>query len=343
MTRTILIVALCLLGIFIHPFDPGLLDFFYRFIIFTVIVYLIYNFYRSPKKDDWTEIGPSPSTNKSQDDIQPAITADWQIDELIQNDTRTKEFLIDQFNIVSSMVFPDMGWIFYKRNDYIYTIHQKNFNDLPQPVVQDRYQITGLMHILDEKNDIVIENNLDKTKNLLPFYADSDYSAASFLGLTMDFDNGQKAFVFFDSHHQEHFNQEDRMLFSRVAINASTWILNRVKAYALLSDLKQVDKLLTFAKSLNSCKTISQAIDKFAILISEEFEASRLTVSLQKQQSQTAVIKKMIGQKDEFDENFEFPLDEGLTGWVISKNKPYLIEDLEKGDYSESSRALHRG
>jgi signal transduction protein with GAF and PtsI domain len=32
-------------------------------------------------------------------------------------------------------------------------------------------------------------------------------------------------------------------------------------------------------------------------------------------------------------ENVTFPLDEGLTGWIISKNKPYLIEDLEKGEY----------
>ena len=26
-------------------------------------------------------------------------------------------------------------------------------------------------------------------------------------------------------------------------------------------------------------------------------------------------------------------MEEGLTGWVISKNKPYLIDDLEKGEY----------
>ena len=26
-------------------------------------------------------------------------------------------------------------------------------------------------------------------------------------------------------------------------------------------------------------------------------------------------------------------MDQGLTGWVIEKNKPYLIEDLEKGEY----------
>ena len=45
------------------------------------------------------------------------------------------------------------------------------------------------------------------------------------------------------------------------------------------------------------------------------------------------MIKKVIGQQDDFGENVEFPLEEGLTGWVISKNKPYIIEDLEKGEY----------
>jgi transcriptional regulator with GAF, ATPase, and Fis domain len=90
---------------------------------------------------------------------------------------------------------------------------------------------------------------------------------------------------------------------------------------------------LKLAIDLNSSKTIAQALEKFARAMAHQFEASRLTISLAKPNSNIAVIRKVIGQGDEFGENAEFPLDEGLTGWVISKKKPYVIEDLEKGEY----------
>ena len=67
--------------------------------------------------------------------------------------------------------------------------------------------------------------------------------------------------------------------------------------------------------------------------ISKYFEASRLTISVIRSESGKGVIKKVIGQQDEFMENKEFLLDEGLTGWIINKQKPYLIDDLEKGEY----------
>ena len=49
--------------------------------------------------------------------------------------------------------------------------------------------------------------------------------------------------------------------------------------------------------------------------------------------AQSAVIKKAIGTDDPFKSGYEFPLDEGLNGFVIMKNKPHLIEDIEKGEY----------
>ncbi len=58
-----------------------------------------------------------------------------------------------------------------------------------------------------------------------------------------------------------------------------------------------------------------------------------MAISSTIQDSDKAVIRKVIGQQDTFTEDFEFPLEEGLTGWVIGKNKPYIIEDLEKGEY----------
>ena len=332
MYKTILIVVLCLLGIFIHPFDPGLLDFIYRFIVFSLIVYLVYNIYRLPAE----ESEETPTITQSISTVVPdifEIKSDWKVMELIDNDKRTIQFLKDQFDLLSSFVFPDNGWIFYRDQSLIKVIHQKTFIDLINPEFNDHFTISGLIQILDDKNDIIIENNIDKTRNLLPFYENIDYAAASFLGLSINVQNDEKLFFVFDSQHTEHFNREDIPLFSKLTENTSIWILNRVKAYTLFGDLKDQTNLLDFAKDLNSIKTISASLERFSLLISDEFEATRLTVSTLRKENSTGVIKKVVGQKDDFEENIEFPLDEGLTGWIMSKNKPYLIEDLEKGEY----------
>jgi transcriptional regulator with GAF, ATPase, and Fis domain len=333
MSKTILVVALCLVGIFIHPFDPGIVDFIYRFVVFSIIVYLVYNIYRetgeSEHEDEEPIIKPLPPLVRE----EFIVSDDWRLGELIEGDERTRNYLIDQFDILSGLIFPDSGWIFYKENKRIIVVIHKNFSDQPAPHIEDTYAISGLMQIVDESDSIVIENNIDIADNLLPLYNNIDYSVKSFMGIPITLQNREKIFFIFDSHHTEHFSKDDMSLFTKLAENTGIWVLNRVNAYALLTSTKTQAKMLEFAKDLNSSKTINSAIEKFALMISNEFEATRLTISLFKKDKNSGVIKKVIGQTDDFDENMEFSLDEGLTGWVISKQKPYLIDDLEKGDY----------
>jgi transcriptional regulator with GAF, ATPase, and Fis domain len=333
MYKTILIVALCLIGIFVHPFDPGIMDFVYRFIVFSIIVYLVYNMYQregeSEDEPDEQFIRTVPEPKK--DEFK--ISEEWHLGELIEGDERTKQYLSDQFDILASLIFPDSGWIFYKDGDTITVVSHKNLSDQPVPNIQAHYPISGLIQILDEKDSLLIENNIDIADNLLPFYSNIDYSVKSFLGLPIILQNREKIFFVFDSHHTEHFNKDDITLLTKLSENTGIWVLNRVNAYTLLGDIKNQTKLLDFAKDLNSSKTINTAIEKLALLVSNEFEATRLTISLFKKDNNTGVIKKVIGQKDDFEENIEFTIDEGLTGWIISKQKPYLINDLEKGDY----------
>ena len=191
----------------------------------------------------------------------------------------------------------------------------------------------GLMQILNDKDEMLIENNLSKEGKLVNFYNGLDYSPSSFIGIPITIHDDQKIFIVYDSHDKEHFNREDQKIIDKVGQNIQVFVLNRVKAYSLLKSLSENETLLDFATDLNKSKTISMAIDRFADQISHEFEASRLTISLISQEANLGIIKRVIGQIDDFDENSEFPLDEGITGWVISKNKPYIIDDLEKGEY----------
>jgi putative methionine-R-sulfoxide reductase with GAF domain len=336
MQKTIIIIVLCLLGIFVHPFDPGLLDFIYRFVIFVLIVFLVYTFFQTQYEKEVETEEITPPRNAVMEESQPdplSLNNQVPIVSILANDEGTKSYIRDQFDLLTNLIYPDYGWIFLKIKDELLVLHHKTFCDIAIDDIPERLPLTGLIKILDENNGIVIENNLEETKNLLNYYQQVKYEPRSFLGLTVGLPTDYKLFFVFDSQHVSHFNREDSAIFTNLIKNTGVWLQTRIRAFELMVDLNLHKKLLGFARSLNQSKTISQAMEQFTLTISNEFEATRLTISLIQKDKNQAVIKKVIGQEDEFSENTEFPLDEGLTGWVISKDKPYLIGDMEKGEY----------
>jgi hypothetical protein len=54
MIRLIFIIALAFLGIFVNPFQPGVWDFVFRFLVFVLIIYLLFNsgFLPGRKRED---------------------------------------------------------------------------------------------------------------------------------------------------------------------------------------------------------------------------------------------------------------------------------------------------
>jgi transcriptional regulator with GAF, ATPase, and Fis domain len=335
MIQLIIIIALAFLGIFVHPFPQGLGDFIFRFLDFVLIIYLLFNsgFPAGRKKENIAAEVPA-TVQEQKLNLEEQVLQEYHLNDLLAYDERSIRYLIDQFEVIASLAFPDQGWIFLKQDpDKLKKIYYKNFTQTVLASLQEEYNLTGLTQILDEKNTILIENNLNQETQLVNFYNPAEYKPNSFMGIPLRLEEEAPLFFIFDAAHKENFNAADQALFEKIRDNTAIFMLNRLKAYSLLSTLKTKEKLMKLAVDLNSSKTISQALEKFARAMAHQFEASRLTISLAKTNSNIAVIRKVIGQGDEFGENTEFPLDEGLTGWVMSKMKPYVIEDLEKGEY----------
>ena len=335
MIRTVIIVVLALLGIFVHPFAPGTVDFIYRFVVFSVLTYLVYINWRSSEEEIVETSAPKPPVTKPvRKELPLELNSSRDFANFLQHDDRIEEFLRAQFHIIQSVLIAENGWVFLKKNsDTIKKIHFEKFLGSDINPEGDEFSLSGLMKILDEDEKILIENNLKEKQGLFSYYSGQTYNPASFLGFPIDIHEGMRFLMVFDSQNENHFNPDDRPILNLIRHNARTFILNRMKAYELLKDLTEREKLLKFAVLLNGCKTLSIALSKLAEVVSQEYEATRLTVCTNKSDSNHAVIRKVIGQKDDYDESFEFEIDQGLAGWVIDKNKPYLIEDMEKGEY----------
>jgi len=332
MARTIAIIVLSLAGIFIHPFSPGILDFIFRFLVFAIIVYLLYlNAKPTLQIQTKTE---STSKKPIKNIITNEINEQWSLEELLANDNRILKYIMNQADLICGLLIPDNSWLFVSTDNHkISKIFHESYCNIDVDTENIQFESTGIIQLLNERNKILIENNLNKAENLINYYAGADYTAVSVVGIPIQIGENQKLIFVFDSQHKDQFNNEDCNLVEKFAEGIQFLILNRLKAYSLLSSLKISNNLLDFAEELNKCKSISSSINLFAELLSQEYEATRLTICTKRTNSDIALIKKVIGQEDIFMESFEFQIDDGLTGWVISKNKPYLIDNLEKGEY----------
>ncbi len=333
MVKSVLIALLAIVGIFLHPFNPGTLDFIFRFLIFSGIIYLVFENYKEKP------VGNHPVVEKPEPVVPQQPETDIRqfetdLDTLLVQDQRLKEFLIDQFTVIMEMSVSANGWIFLSKNsDELVEIHRALSQDLNNEIEKIDIPLSGILQIVDSRNNTLLENNLKQAETALHYYSNADYQPESCLIVPVIVTETQKIFFAYDSAVAGHFNGNDLPLFSKIAADIEFVFSTRLRGLDLLQNREQLKSLLDLAQELNKSSNLGQAVDIMTEQISREFEATRLTLSLLRRDSRTAVIKKVLGQKDKFEENFEFSLDGGLNGWVIDKEKPYLIEDLEKGEY----------
>jgi transcriptional regulator with GAF, ATPase, and Fis domain len=333
--QLIIILFLVFIGIFIKPFSYGVWDFIYKFIVFVGATYLIYkNFAQGSEENKDVEQSENIKQRVIPSDINSESNEPWSLSDLLSEDDSTQQYIKSQFLALAGILIPDQGWIVYKVNEYkLNVIYQISFSDFKLEDIPEQIDLIGLYKIIDERDELLIENNIQNASSSFQYYQDTEYNVSSFLSIPIKISGSEKLFFIFDSATVEQFNKQDTEIIDKIVNGVQSTIKFRLKSISLLSDLKSNKKLLDFAMQINTCNTISTAIDTLAEFVSAEFEAERLTISSTIQDSDKAVIRKVIGQQDTFTEDFEFELEEGLTGWVIGKDKPYIIEDLEKGEY----------
>jgi hypothetical protein len=259
---------------------------------------------------------------------QTALTVLFNDNEVFRN------FLINQFSLIWDYIYPKNGYILYRnKNEESWVLHK---NIQPQINADTTHQPKALFTLIDNKDGILIENNIEQTLHLIPFYQNDDYTPKSVLGFASRFDSGEAFYWMFDSDLPDTFNLEDLKILERVNSNSEVMTLEALQNSGLNQLCTGLNRKLDIATKLNSATTYEACIDCFCNFIVEDFEASKLTIALRSEldpDAETANIYKVVGGDDPFESGYEFPLDQGLNGWVIMKNKPHLIENIEKGEY----------
>lgn len=342
--RLIALYVLAIVGIFVEfDFLNSLGNIAYKIGLAAVISYLIFEL--GKEKIPLFKIKKTPETpepiaeeSRSQQNVEKFDLffdiAPTEIIQLFQDGQRYLDFLSRQFFVMWNFILPQNGYLFYKSKDnQLRLIHKQikrginwdwNSHELP------------IIPLIEQKDGILIENNLDASAKLLPFYNPDEFCPLSVLAMATDFDSGERLFWIFDANSTGCFNSEESDVLQAININTRTAVLEALYDNRLLSTLSLMKAKSDIANLLNTARDQSECFDIFSDFLIQEFEASKLTIALRKDkylESNSAVIEKSIGIDDSFRRGYEFTLDEGLNGWVIQKNKPYVLDDIERGEY----------
>lgn len=334
MVRPALIVLIALVGMFIHPFEAGVFDFLYKALLFGALSYLVFENYikKSTAVVSEKPVVPKAPEKKTEDILgKPDSGA---IAAMIENDERALEYLVSQFNVMRGILMPTNGLLLLKtEGGQIRVLH--GFGESAEQLTAsfNTQNMTGVLNLIGERSEVLLENKISEAAKALNWYPNTDYHMAALLGMRIDFGKQNGFYILFDSATEGHFNREDLALLEYIRDGINLTFMSRMRAVELMATVKDQQDLLQFAQELNRNKTTRQAIQTLAEKISDKFQATRLTISIKKPGTEKAVIKHVIGLHDIFPENTEFTLGEGLHGWVITKEKPYVIDDLEKGEY----------
>jgi hypothetical protein len=195
----------------------------------------------------------------------------------------------------------------------------------------------GVITLIDQKDsDILLENKLDSSSSVLPFYNDKDYTANSVLGIKSQLGKSEAIYWIFDAAESDYFNREDIPFFKALSENTCQFLATDYQVLSLSRKNGLLNDNYHLTIRLLEAGSTDEKINEFVDIMAENFEASKLTISFLKgfkTESEIAIINRTIGLNGGFEAGYEFPANEGLNGWVIMKNKAYLLDNIEKGDY----------
>ncbi|MEJ2543231.1 MAG: GAF domain-containing protein [Calditrichaceae bacterium] len=338
MYKLIGLYLLIVIGIFIEfSFLGSVGNILIKIIITAGISYLLYDYWTaeqdSQEQIEESEIEPE-TKSVVQEEKKPLFfdISSTRFTDLIDQDANYKDFIENQFMVVWDFIFPKNGFIIYRNaQDKMKIIHE---NLQPDILLDTGKYPTSLFTLIENKEGILIENKIEQTLNLIPFYKNSDYKPQSVLAFMIELESGEKLYWIFDSDITENFNTDDTTTIERIIQNITAITFEALKSFELNNTCLYLDNKYQIAEKLNTAKNPDECLEYFCEFLIKNFEASKLTIGMKKAtDTQTAVIKKAIGIDDPYKNGYEFPLEEGLNGFVIMKNKPHLIEDIEKGEY----------
>lgn len=153
----------------------------------------------------------------------------------------------------------------------------------------------------------------------------------SFIGIPLLYEEEVIGVLAFGGETTESFGKEDEDFLVRCGglISEIMSVCHRGLRWEMDQEVYKVH--LELEKMMEQVTEEENAVALFAQNLRKLFYFDRLTVCVR--DGEEGIIRYVFGQLDGFDRGIRFPLSDGLNGWILKRNAPMIIQDMEKGDY----------
>lgn len=182
--------------------------------------------------------------------------------------------------------------------------------------------------ILKNKNSI-IENHLPDNENIIPYYKEGTIQPNSFLGTPVYYEQHAIGVLCADSSVEEAFSNEDLEIMQLVSQLISIQLASSNKLYEYETENWIAGILYDFSKNLALMKTRKDLWEFCGPILRTNFSADRVFITLRKN-DESAQVVSVTGENRGVKIGQNFPLSEGLIGWVLRKNQSLLVDDLAR-------------
>jgi GAF domain-containing protein len=331
-----LLIILFGVGIFVTEFfEQSGWSWAVRFVVLLVglvVIYVLWNMGK-PREDDFGNFGQEEvSTIRSvmSDEEKLPLSAE---DEGFDFYEGIGQFFDNLIKIVHAS-FAAHSAIIFLWNENLKGL-QVEFCQSESDLIQtgDQVEVNGTLpgSVLVNKTS-VLEQNIPAGQQSVRYYR-KPVEIRSFLGVPLSIRGDVKGVVAIDSLVANDFSDDDLDLlhsYEKLISQGIELISEREKSRLIQ---KSVSAQQTFVAELDQDFSPEGLLSGLAKASRVVFDFDRLTIStVDEKDADHGVIRKVIGQRDGMGEGFRFPLADGLSGWVIRRNKPLLLGDLEKGD-----------
>ncbi len=338
MRNFVLLTILIIIGVLVNPESWG---FWAKFVFkvldlggIALILYFMWNDYHEEEEPEEGNI-PSDENETSRSGSTIFENKALLLNKSLHQNPDILEFLRKQFSIMWNLLLPHNGYLFLMLpGRELILIHKQLRADLEGR--KRKGETIPAIDLIDHAEGFLVENHIDNGETLLPFYDDNAFEPRSFLGLRTDVDSSVRLYWLFDAEVFDFFNNEDRDVLHLINNSVLTFINKTLLTEQLKLENMQAVKSLMLSRRLLEIRSIALAVNTFVDFLINEFQASKLTIAFRKNfdlNAKDGVVYYSVGIEDPFKEGVEFPLEEGLNGWVILKNRPYVLDDIDKGEY----------
>ncbi|MFC1554719.1 diguanylate cyclase [candidate division KSB1 bacterium] len=180
-------------------------------------------------------------------------------------------------------------------------------------------------------NKSLLSNFPEEIDNLINYYSEP-VDIKSILITPISINEKALGVLIIDSLEKNIYSDDDISLLEHYSSIVAETILN----YNNLFEYENSAKLFSFfyevSLGLISNLKFEEILDLLISVLNNVLKYDRLTISEYRGGSESAKIIRVVGQKNEYPEGTNYPIEEGLNGWIIRKRKSIRIPDIEKED-----------